>query len=228
MAFLPKIDRPKTNVTTPNSKIDGWVMPFTMKEQKTLAIAEKSKDETNVLMAMLDIIQTCSSFNPDDLSAAEFQWVFLQVRKVSSGALVDSKLKCGHCEDTTDTKINLDEFKIVNQKDLDPKVMVTDTVGIKLKPMSITKIAKANGGSEADSIRLVIDYVFDENDVYKVEDVPDAELEDFIDSMPTQTIQKIMEWISNTGSLELNKDWVCPHCGGKNHLHIGGVGDFFV
>jgi len=228
MALLPKIDRPKSNVTTPISKVDGWVMPFTMKEQKILSIAEKSQEQSNVLSAMIDIIQNCSNFDVSKLSAAEFQWVFLQIRKASSGAMVDVKLQCGHCSEHTDTKINLDEFEIIGQKDLDSKVMITDDVGVKLKPLSILKISKSNSSSEADSIRMVIDYIFDSNDVYKVEDADDKELEEFIDSMPTASIQKIMEWIGNTGSLELNKDWTCPHCNGKNNLHVGGVGDFFV
>jgi hypothetical protein len=228
MALLPKIERPKSYVTTPTSKIDGWVMPFTMKEQKILAIAEKSQEQSNILNAMLDIIKSCSSFDPNSLSGAEFQWVFLQIRKASTGATVDVTLKCGHCGEQVNTKIDLDEFVIMDQKELDPKVMITDTIGVKLKPLSILKIASSNNMSESDSIRLVIDYIFDDKDVYKVDDVDDKELEDFIDSMGIDAIKYIMEWIANVGSLELNKDWTCPKCNGKNNLHVGGIGDFFV
>ena len=228
MSLLPKIERPKSYVTTPITKVDGWVMPFTMKEQKVLSIAEKSQEQSNILNAMLEIIQSCSSFEVNSLSAAEFQWIFLQIRKASSGSAVEVKLECGHCKEHTDTKINLDEFQIIGQKELDSKVMVTADIGVKLKPLSILKIAKSASLSEADSIRMVIDYIFDSNDVYKVDDTDDKELEEFIDSMPLESIKHIMEWIGNTGSLELDKDWVCPHCNGKNNLHVGGVGDFFV
>jgi hypothetical protein len=106
--------------------------------------------------------------------------------------------------------------------------MITDTIGVKLKPLSILKIAASNNMSESDSIRMVIDYIFDDKDIYKVDDVDDNELEEFIDSMGIDAIKYIMDWIGNVGSLELDKDWICPKCNGKNNLHIGGVGDFFV
>jgi len=52
MSLLPKIERPKSYVTTPITKVDGWVIPFTMKEQKVLSIAEKSQEQSNILNAM--------------------------------------------------------------------------------------------------------------------------------------------------------------------------------
>jgi hypothetical protein len=225
---LPKLEKPKVGVVTPISNQKIKVSPFTMKEQKILAIIKNSKNQGDILAAMLDIVESCSTADVSKLDPIEFQWVFLQIRKVSAGRFIESRLICGSCQKPTEAKIDLDDFVVLAPEKMENKIELTDKIGLMLRKIDVTKLVDIDDSDDNEMLKLVIDYIYDENDIYKPEDFSADEIVDFMDNIPLDKLQKIVDWIQNRGSMILNKDWDCPHCKAKNNLKVEGIGDFFT
>lgn len=217
---LPKLDRPSSTVLVGDKKF--IVYPYTLKEQKALAIASKSESADDILRAMGAVIKTCSDADVDTLSTAEFQALFLEIRKMSSGNTIDIILTCEECKTEYPTKLDLDEFQVTERKDSENKIMVGD-IGIQLKEPYMVSIID----SKQSSVEQVIDFIFDKENVYRLSDYSEEEVQDYIDSLPSNVVEKMTEYMDSIPKLELHKEWKCPHCEHNNTLDVRGLGAFF-
>ena len=57
---LPKLDTPKYQLTLPSTGETIDYRPFLVKEQKVLMMAQESKDEKNMLLAVGDLVNGCT------------------------------------------------------------------------------------------------------------------------------------------------------------------------
>lgn len=229
MNMLPKLNRVKSTIITPVTKQTIQISTFTVAEQKILATVNKTGSQTDMLGAMIDIIKSCSTADVKTLAPVELQWLALQIRNMSSGSTLDVNLLCGHCSKETATKVDLSKFTVEAPKEMSRQIILNeqDQVGLLLKPIDLVELSKMNDNDELGAFRLAVESVFDKDNVYPLSDVPDAELEEFANSIPLDKMEYIMEWLYNVGKMEFNLNWKCPHCGTPNHLHVEGIQDFF-
>ena len=225
---LPKINKVKVTLTTPITGQQVQISPFTMGDQKILMLTQNGGNEYDILMAMVDILKSCSNANLETLTPVEYQWLMLQIRNLSSGSEVSVKLTCGSCSAETDTKINLNHFEVHKPEEMSRDLMINDDVGVRLKPVNVVELANTKSESDVAAIRMVIDVIFDKEDVYTLDSVSDTELQEWLDNLPLDKIEYIMKWIKNLGSMTYHRDWTCPHCGNVNQIHVEGVQDFFT
>ena len=75
------------------------------------------------------------------------------------------------------------------------KIMISDKLGLMMKYPSFNVIVSNKGKSESETlIDLIvdcIDYVFDENQIYKSKDTPRQELIDLVESLQSKDLDKI-------------------------------------
>ena len=57
---LPKLDTPKYQLTLPSTGETIEYRPFLVKEQKILMMAQESKNENNMLLAVGDLVNSCT------------------------------------------------------------------------------------------------------------------------------------------------------------------------
>jgi hypothetical protein len=230
MGMLPKIVKPTTTVISPITNQEIKISPFTMADQKALLLVQRSTNEDDIIEAMVQIIRNCSNADPTKLDAIEFQWLMLQVRNMSSGSTVDTNLICENCEKQTASKINLDSYVVVPPEPMEKAIIISEEtgLGLMLKPIDVTQLSKIDSADDALAIKLVVDFIFDNENMYKPQDVPDEEFVEFVSNLPISVINTVTKWMTNVGSITIDKDWTCPHCGHKNHLHVEGIKDFFM
>lgn len=223
--MLPKLERPSYKITLPISGESGFVYPFTVKEQKNLALAEKSEDIDTIVKAISDCIEKCSTFDVKKLNSVDFQYTFVQIRNVSVGSELDVVLKCSECEAEVNAKINFNDFEVIYPEEK-PKdvVMVTDTYGIKLKMPSVGALDY----TDESGIAMYIESVFDEENVYPLSDYSKEEIQEFVDSLPAFVLTEIAKFKANMPSFVLRKPWKCFKCGAEHELEVDGIVDFFI
>ena len=84
---LPKINTPTYELVVPSTDEKVKFRPFLVKEEKVLMMALESKDNTEIIRAVKDIVQTCT-FEAIDLSDRpmfDMEYIFLQIRSKSVG-----------------------------------------------------------------------------------------------------------------------------------------------
>ena len=110
---LPRIndDKPIYEVTLPTNKKTYRYRPFLVKEQRNILMASESESAREGVIAMLKCVESCApDVKIEDMSTAEVDYIFLQIRGKSVGETVTVNLTCPDDEITkVPVKINLED-----------------------------------------------------------------------------------------------------------------------
>ena len=230
---LPTLESTKYITTIPSTGKEVEYRPFLVKEEKLLMIAQESEDETQILTAMKDIVSACT-FNkvkPDDCTLYDIEYLFLQLRIKSIGEESTLNLKCEKCGEYTEVNVDLTKIEVVYpKKKVDSTIKLNDTVGLTLKPLTLKSSQKIKGTDEEifnHAIIQSIDTIFDEDNVYNVNDVTEKEVVQFIDSMSHENLEAIQQYISNQPELKHTVEFTCKHDKHKNKFELKGIASFF-
>ena len=81
--MLPKVRHPLMQEIIPSTKQAVEMRPFLVKEEKILAMAKFSKDESDILLAIRQIVGNTvisKGFNVDKLAIFDLEYLFLKLR----------------------------------------------------------------------------------------------------------------------------------------------------
>ena len=184
---LPKIETPKYHVIVPSTKEEIEFRPFLVKEEKTLMIAQESKDPNQIATAIQNIIKECTfnRVNMNQITMYDLEYIFIQLRCKSVGETAELALACSECGAENPHTVLLDKVEVEYPTDvIDKKYQINDDIGIVLKEPSVKdslKIKLTNEASDLNkTIALVIDSIYDNDQVYPVNECSQKEVEAFI------------------------------------------------
>jgi hypothetical protein len=87
---LPKIDIPLYELVLPSNNKKIKYRPFTVKEEKILLTAQESKDTSQMIISIMQIINNCLvDYDVDDLAVFDIEYVLINIRSKS----VDNNLE---------------------------------------------------------------------------------------------------------------------------------------
>lgn len=233
---LPKLDTPTYALSIPSSGASAEFRPFTVKEQKQLLLAKESNDEGNMIRTVRDLISSCLfGVEPNDLTLFDFEYIFMRVRAKSVGETSDVRIACTECEKFTDVSINIEEAQIGGdiRKGKDLKIELTDDVGLVMRyprfETMINLLQKKNTETQNtfETIIDCIDLIYDKDNMYHADEHTREELVEFVDSLPSNALQKISEFFSSSPEVVLNVKFDCSSCGVTNEKTIKGLKNFF-
>jgi hypothetical protein len=233
---LPKIETPTYSLTIPSSKKSVKYRPFLVKEEKVLMIAQESKDETQIMQAMYDVVKACTFNEVDILTLTNFdiEYIFIKLRAKSVGEEVKIGVKCDSCETVNEIGINLDSCEVTFEKDLPKKIMLTDKIGVVPRYMTskymsrITSLKNDPYKILTVSLMAIIESIFDDAGVYRIDDTTDEDFETFIGSLNRSQMSKLEELITSTPKLEKEVKFNCKSCSTENVHTLSGSQAFFV
>ena len=84
---LPKLNTPTYELEVPSTDQKIKYRPFLVKEEKILLLAMESKDNTQIIQAVKDIVSSCT-FEQVDVSSLpmfDMEYIFLTIRAKSVG-----------------------------------------------------------------------------------------------------------------------------------------------
>ena len=79
---LPILNATRYATTLPSTGEEIYYRPYVVKEEKIMMIALESKEEKQIMDAMLDVIEACvltEGFNLDELTTFDVEWLFLKL-----------------------------------------------------------------------------------------------------------------------------------------------------
>ena len=231
---LPKIETPKYFLTIPSTKEVVEFRPFLVKEEKILMIAQEAKSNQSMITAMKDVIKSCTFGALDlySLTMSDIEYILLQIRSKSVGESSTIKFICDECDETIELTIDLSKIEVSAGEEKENKVQLTDDVGITLKAPGLKEAEKAakssnDGNSIIQSLASVIESVYDNETVYPFAEATPKEIETFIDSLSSEQVNKIKEWVDSIPTLKQEVKYKCSK--GKERTKIlSGLSDFFV
>lgn len=240
---FPKIEHPLYEIYLVSLDKKIKFRPFLVKEEKLLLMAKESKDREEIKRAMKQIITNCSAepIDVDKLPLFDIEMLFINLRARSVGENVKLTFNCQNiidketseaCNADTDYTLNLDKVRYNIPEGHDSKIRLTDKMGVKMKyPDISTGIIGDNVDEYTAALQIIaqnIEYVFDEDSVYKAEDMGVDQLLDFIENLTEHQLAKVQKFFSSSPKVILEDLIKCSKCGFEHKVEAGDILSFFM
>lgn len=231
---LPKIEKPLFELYVPSMKKSVKARPFVVREEKILLTAQQSGQEKDIILAIKQVLNNCivEEFNIDDLATFDLEYMFLKLRARSVNNVIDVSYRDNEDDEVYDFQIDLDEVELKINEDVTDIIMITDSIGIKMKYPSITILDNIPETEDAAGvvdylIKSCIDQIFDQENVYPVGDHTDEELTEFLDSMDVEAFGKIREFFDNLPQMYHKLEYTNKN-GNVRTIELTTLSDFFI
>jgi hypothetical protein len=228
---LPKIKHPTYALNIPSTKQAINIKPFTVQEEKLLMMAKSSEKPEDIMNAIKQLITNCilEPVDVDKLSTFDIEYLFLKLRAKSLGEVVDLEYKDPETEEVIKFQINLDNVEIKYDLAHTNIIKIQDDLSIKMKYPSVGQVREMQDVEVSDSIGTIltscIDQIFDDQTVYN--DFTDQELNEFINSLPMDAMQKIKQFFDTMPAVE-HEVKLKNKQGKQRIVTIRGLNNFFT
>jgi len=234
---LPQVALPTYELEIPSSGKTIKYRPFVVKEEKVLLMALETQDEKAIENAVRELLKGCiqSRVKLDDLAIFDLEYIFLNIRAVSVGEVVEMLLTC---EDDGETQVrynlNLTTIEVSKPEGHSNKIMLSDTMGVIMKYPSFEEFVKISIIGQAqtsdDVIRIMancIDQIFDGDDVYDASTTSKKEFVEFIEGLTNKQFEDVQKFFEDAPVLKHEVKLKNPNTGVENSFVIQGLSNFF-
>ena len=234
---LPQVALPTYELTIPSNGKKIKYRPFVVKEEKLLLLALETEDEKQIEDAVKTLLKSCiqSRVKIEDLAIFDLEYIFLQIRAVSVGEIVEMRVTCRDDEKTViNYNLNLTEVAVQMPKNHSNKIMLSDDLGVIMKYPSwnefIVGSVMGNDPTADNILNIVsscIDQIFDAEDVYDSSTTSKKEFLQFVENLTNQQFEEIQKFFEESPKLEHRFTLKNPNTGVENEFVIAGLSNFF-
>ena len=231
---LPKIQQPLFELTVPSTKKKIKYRPFTVKEEKILLIAQESKDVSQIILAIKQIINNCvDGVDVEKLAMFDMEYLLVNLRARSVSDLIEFKIKDPETEEDIQLAIDIDEIKVKEFEGHTKTVKVSDDITLGMIYPRIDQLKGLVGEdvnvNQAKFKMMLdcIDTVVQGEEVYRLSDFTPEEVEDFIDGFTTEHTRKLKQFFDTMPVMRFEKEYTRKD-GTKGKFVAQGTETFFT
>jgi hypothetical protein len=231
---LPKIDQPLFDVTVPSTGKNIQFRPFLVKEEKILLVAQSSGVDTDIIRAIKQILTLCiiDEVNVDSFTTFDLEYLFLKLRAKSVNNIAKVSYRDNEDDEIYDFEIDLDKIEVDMPKDIDPKIQITDQIGMTMKyPSASITDRLRDFENEVDLMTFFIvnciDSIYTEDEIFLASDYKEKELEEFLDGLTIQSFDKVRQFFEKLPKL-YHKIEYKNKLGNDRFIELNNVRDFFM
>jgi len=231
---LPKLDTPTYQLELPSNQQVVKYRPFLVKEQKILMMAQDADDKEDSYNMLAEIVDGCTFNNVDikTMPIFDFEYLFMKIRCKSVGESAELSVLCPDDEVTrVPVTIDLDGIDVQVEDGHSNVVGVNDSIKIIMRYPTVNDI---KGVSEAETLnnvmtllKVCINEIHDGDTIHNMIDVTSKELDEFIDSLPTDTFEKMAIFFDTMPKLTHVIEVKNPKTEVTSEVVIQGMESFF-
>ena len=237
---LPKIATPTYELELPSTEQTIKFRPFLVKEEKLLVLAMESEDTKEITTAIKNVIKNCiatKGIKVETLPTFDIEYIFLNIRARSVGEDIEVNLICPDDDETSvSVKINVDDIKVLKNKDHNKQIKVDDSIMMEMKYPSLEQFIKNNFDlsnqnnveQSFDLIASCIDKIYTEDEVWTASDVTKKELNDFLDQMNSVQFKQIEKFFETMPKLSHKVTITNPVTEVESEVVLEGLSSFFA
>ena len=234
---LPTMDLPTYELEIPSNKKKIKFRPFLVKEEKVLLMALESENDVNIRNAVLQLLKSCisSRIKVENLANFDLEYIFLNIRAVSVGEIVEINVTCQDDEKTqVRYNLNLTDVDVTFPKGHTNKIMLTDTTGVIMNYPSFDRFVDSQFAMKEvteetvlDIIAESIDQIFQGEEVYDESTTSSKEFKEFVESLTNQQLEKVQNFFETSPRLEHKFKVTNPNTGVESDYTLSGLASFF-
>ena len=231
------MDLPTFELEIPSTKKKIKYRPFLVKEEKVLLLALESENDKNIRDAVFNLLKGCiqSRVKLENLSTFDLEYIFLNIRAVSVGEVVEMNITC---QDDNETQVkynlNLTDVDVIFPEGHSNKIMLTDTTGVIMKYPSFDRFVDgqfSSGDIDEDEVMKIIaesiDQIFQGDEVYDESTTSKKEFVQFVESLTNQQLEKVQQFFETSPRLEKTIKVTNPKTGVESQYTLRGLQSFF-
>jgi len=232
---LPTMDLPTYELEVPSTKKKIKFRPFLVKEEKVLLMALETDDEKNIKEAVHNLLKACitTRIKLENLATFDLEYIFLNIRAVSVGEIVQMNVTCQDDEETqVKYNLNLTEPEVIFPEGHSNKIMLTDDLGVIMKYPSFDGFIEGQFAQKGDIdvIKIVaesIDQIFQGDEVFDESTTSKKEFVQFVESLTNQQLEKVQGFFETSPRLEHTFKVTNPNTGVESEYTLRGLQSFF-
>ena len=234
---LPTMDLPTYELEVPSTKKKIKFRPFLVKEEKVLLMALESENDVNIRNAVQQLLKSCitSRIKIENLANFDLEYIFLNIRAVSVGEIVEINVTCQDDEKTqVKYNLNLTDVDVTFPEGHSNKIMLTDTTGVIMKYPSFNRFVDSQFAMKEvteetvlDIIAESIDQIFQGEEVYDESTTSKKEFKEFVESLTNQQLEKVQDFFETSPRLEHKFKVTNPNTGKDSDYTLSGLASFF-
>ena len=234
---LPQVTVPTYELAVPSTDKKLKYRPFLVKEEKILMIAMEGKEQTGIIDAVKQIVQSCT-FEKFDMAKApmfDVEYIFLNIRAKSVGEVSTVNLRCPDDKETfVPTEIDLTKVEVEMKKEHSNKVELTEEMGMIMTYPTLDSfvdmdVAAVNATNMIDIIASCIEQIYDKGgeEVFEAKDSTKKELVEFIEQLNSKQFADVQKFFDTMPKLTHTVKIENPKTKKKSEIVLSGLNDFF-
>lgn len=230
---LPKIDLPIFECTLPSTKEKVKYRAYTVKEEKVLLVAQESKDPSQEIMAMKQVVNNCLiDKDVSELSMFDLEYIHITLRSKSVDNNVSFSITDPDTEEKIDVSLDLDNVKITETEGHTKEIEINDEYTLFLKYPNIdafVKIVEMSPNDPLVSYFIMInclDKVASEDEVHYFKDYEEADIDAFMEDLTGDVVAKIQKFFETMPRLRHEMKYTNKN-GDEKTFVIEGMRSFF-
>ena len=234
---LPQVNTPTYELAVPSTDKKLKYRPFLVKEEKILMIAMEAKEQSGIIDAVKQIVQSCT-FEKFDMTKApmfDVEYIFLNIRAKSVGETSTVNLLCLDDNKTyVKADIDLTKVEVEMDKKHTNKIELTDEMGMIMTYPTLDSFAHydsavVNASNMIDIIAACIEQIYDKKgeEVFHAKDSTKQELVDFIEQLNSKQFLEVQKFFDTMPKLTHTVKIVNPKTKKESEIVLNGLNDFF-
>lgn len=231
--MLPKTKHPVYKTTLPSSGETVSYRAMQGREEKILLMAKETEDTKEILSTVMQVVNNCvMDLDISDLPIFDIEWLFIQIRIASVGATSPVSYIDRSDNKRYDFVVDLKNVTVKKNETVDT-IAVDEQVGIGLrwppaKAFISPRVINLTSDAEIAHEMAVacVGEVYDGDQVVRARDTTDAEIDEFVSSLPLESYQKLLDHVSMTPSLWYEIKYT-NSVGEEREIVLSNLTDFF-
>lgn len=232
---LPKVETPIYTLKLPSNNKEVKYRPFIMKEEKSLMFAYQSEDDQVLHDTLKSVVRACTfeSVDVDESPMFDLEYIFVQLRCQSVGALATLLSKCDVCNSSTEFQVDLEKVNVKKRENHTNDLRLFGNVGMVMKYPTFETVKKLRDTNMEDPDSILnliidhIDYVYDEKAKYPAAEQTKEELLEFINNMTQAQMGLMKTFFDTIPRLQYKTVHVCGKCQTPKDINLEGLKSFF-
>ena len=231
---LPKLNTPTYELELPSTGEKIKYRPFLVKEQKILMMAQESKDDSQVVSAITDLVTACTWGKVDAKNSPMFdiEYIFLKLRAKSVGETASVKVLCQDDGKTyADVKVSLDEISVQMTVEHTNEIQINDKTKLVLTYPKLGDMKNIpDGTDDYGRMFLMLNKCIQEihfgDKIYNAVDTTEKEREEFIESMDMEQLKSVTKFFETMPKLRHPVKFNNPKTKVGNEVVLEGLQSF--
>jgi hypothetical protein len=204
-----------------------------VRDEKILLMAKSSKDEGDINRAVKQVVNNCViEDNIDKFTTFDIEYMFLKIRSVSIGSLIELGFVDKEDEKEYDFEIDLDKVELKFPEGVNSTVKTGEDSALTLRypPASLfdEQLAAERSNDAYEFIAAkCIDKIFDGEETFDASDYSTDELIEFVKDLTTSAYNSVKEFLATTPHLYYEINYKNSK-GTERKIALTTLSDFFT